>query len=164
MPIALGGLVEVLGRRPRSVSERRLRRAPAWCAAFAAVTAVFFPLHDLVLPATWRTPEHVRAARQLLDRIPDGARVAATNRLAPQLTRRTTVSLACTGGPPRNEAPPALPPVRPDWVAADLANPLPCTTEQLKQTVAAYQAAGYRTVAQRGDVLLLHHPSPLRRE
>ena len=68
-----------------------------------------FPLAQIAHRSTWRTTAHVSAVRDLLRRIPDGATVAASNRLAPQLTSRATVVLfptfpvrvgSCTGGPP----------------------------------------------------------------
>ena len=65
-------------------------------------------MQSLVDSATWRSDPIAARTRALLDRIPDGATVAAENRLAPQLTARCTVYLFPTY--PAGD-------VRPDFVA-----------------------------------------------
>jgi len=60
------------------------------------VTAVLFPRYPvakLALPSTWSTSPRVAVARSVIQRIPDGASVSASNTLIPQLTDRTTVYL-----------------------------------------------------------------------
>ncbi|MFJ6215138.1 DUF2079 domain-containing protein [Streptomyces sp. NPDC092296] len=160
MPVVLGGLVDVLGRRPRVCSPGRARVALTACAAFTAVTAALYPLHELVTPSSWRTPAHVRSARAVLGRIPDGARVAATNRLSAQLTGRSVVGIACGATPPGPWSPVALPDRRPDWVVADRTDSdgFPLCGSPVR-VLAAYRAAGYRTVVQADGVVLLNAPA-----
>ncbi|GAA2150858.1 DUF2079 domain-containing protein [Kitasatospora kazusensis] len=159
MPIIFAGLVEVLGRRPELRSAVRLKRTLAGCAAFAVLSTVVYPLHDLVLPSTWRTSAHVRTAHALLDRIPDGVSVASSNRLAPLLVHRTTVSLVCREDGPYAAAPP-------DWVVADRTDPTvktPCAAAVTARMLDAYRAAGYLTVAEQDGITVLQRPSDPRR-
>lgn len=166
MPVVFAGLIDVLGRE----TDPRRRRAPL--ATVLAVTAVLlpsFPLAQLAQRATWHTTGHVRAARALLDEIPDGATVAASNRLAPQLTSRCTVVLFPTfpvGGRlyayPRKD----LPPPTAEWIIHDdrapeawphkpghWPYPLP---QQLAELRAAQRERGYELVARRDGITLLH--------
>ncbi|WP_412543486.1 DUF2079 domain-containing protein [Longispora sp. K20-0274] len=102
MPILFVALVDALSRlRPA----RAGRLAVVVCALGCAIAA-FQPLAGLAHPATWRVPPKTAAIRAALDRIPDGAVVAADNRLAPQLTARCQVFR-------HPEVPPG---VRPDWI------------------------------------------------
>ncbi|MFE2407578.1 hypothetical protein ACFXDE_04450 [Kitasatospora sp. NPDC059408] len=78
--------------------------------AVTAVTLPTQPLGALGRPATWQSDATADTVRDVLRRIPDGARVAAANGLAPQLTARAEVYLF-----PRY---PGGPGVRPEWVAA----------------------------------------------
>ncbi|MBG6134801.1 DUF2079 domain-containing protein [Longispora fulva] len=103
MPVLFVALVDALSRlRPAPAG----RLAVAACALGCAIGA-FQPLAGLAHPATWRVPPHVAAVRSALDGIPDGAVVAADNRLAPQLTARCQVYR-------HPEVPPG---VHPDWIA-----------------------------------------------
>ncbi|KJK59311.1 hypothetical protein UK12_04575 [Saccharothrix sp. ST-888] len=154
MPILFAGLVEVLGRRADLRRPAVLRRILLGCAAFAALTTVVYPLHDLFLPSTWQTSAHVRTAHRLLDRIPDGASVASSNRLAPLLVSRTTVGLVC-----REPGPYAATP--PDWVVADRTDPTvrtPCAAAQTARMLDVYRAAGYLTIAEEDGITVLRRP------
>ncbi|WP_051837522.1 DUF2079 domain-containing protein [Streptomyces sp. NRRL WC-3742] len=147
MPILFGALLDVLTRRPGL-----RRRALAVCAAVAAVTTVVYPVRDLALPGGWHRPAHVRTAHRLLALIPDGSRVASTNRLAPILVARSeAVSLVCQQPGPLSADPP-------EWVVADATDPTvksPCAEAATEASLAAYRAEGYRTVAEEDGILLL---------
>ncbi|MDH6126380.1 DUF2079 domain-containing protein [Kitasatospora sp. GP82] len=155
MPVLFAGLVDALGRRPHLLAPARLKRILGCCAAFAVLTTAIYPLHDLVLPSTYRTSAHVHTAHRLLARIPDGARVAASNRLAPLLVSRTTVSLVCQVPGPDAAAPP-------DWVVADRTDPtvhVPCASALTSRMLDAYRAVGYRTAADEDGILVLRSPA-----
>ncbi|WP_252395590.1 DUF2079 domain-containing protein [Streptantibioticus parmotrematis] len=161
MPIVLAGLVDVLARRPELRAPATLRRILTVVGLFALVTTAVYPLHDVVLPSTWRTSAHVRTAHRLADRIPDGATVAASNRLAPLLTDRATVSLVCEGSGAPGTGRAALPARLPAWVVVDRTDPTtqsPCSTAETARMLTAYRADGYRTVADESGILLLRGP------
>ncbi|MFJ9690695.1 DUF2079 domain-containing protein [Kitasatospora sp. NPDC101183] len=147
MPLLFGALLDVLGRRPGL-----RRRALAWCAAFAVVTVAVYPMRDLALPGGWRQNAHVRTAHRLLAVVPDGARVASTNRLAPLLVARSeAVSLVCQPPGPLAAEPP-------EWVVADATDPTvksPCAEAATEAALASYRAEGYRTVAQEDGIVVL---------
>ncbi|WP_328310401.1 DUF2079 domain-containing protein [Streptomyces sp. NBC_00442] len=96
MPVVFAALVDAL--RPYAaagdpLARRHVRASLATVAAVTLVLAPSFPLAQVAHRSTWRTDPHVLAVRGLLRHIPDGATVAASNRLAPQLTSRATVVL-----------------------------------------------------------------------
>ncbi|MFD3518116.1 DUF2079 domain-containing protein [Streptomyces sp. NPDC058657] len=161
MPVLFAGFVDVLSRRKDLLSGPRRRRALAFSAAFTAVTAAVYPLHDLVLPSSWQTPRHVTVAREILDLIPDGDTVASSNRLAPMLTSRTTVSLVCYGTGPDPAHPTALPADPPRWVVSDRTDPtvkVPCPTARTEQMLRLYREHGYVEVTERDGITLLRRP------
>ncbi|PRY20771.1 putative membrane protein [Pseudosporangium ferrugineum] len=128
---------------------RSRRWLPAWCLAFAALLTTMLPLHALADPGTWRPDRAATATRAALHRIPDGATVAADNRLAPQLTARCEVYLF-----------PFYPSaaLRPTWVA------IPDAPSNDPRSVAAREALpslGYRPAAS-GEGVLLFTRSPDR--
>ncbi|CAM5423861.1 hypothetical protein GCM10010329_00660 [Streptomyces spiroverticillatus] len=162
MPVLFAGFVDVLARRKDLVPGVWRRRALGFAAAFAVVSAAVYPLHDLVLPSAWRTPAHVAVARQVLDRIPDGDTVASSNRLAPFLTSRTTVSLVCYGtGPDPKALPTGLPAHPPRWVVFDRTDPtvkVPCPVERSQHMLKLYREHGYVQVVEEDGVVLLRRP------
>ena len=161
MPLVFAGFVDVLHRRTDLVPPPRRRRLLIFSAAFTAVTAAVYPLHDLVLPWAWRTPAHVRTAERLLARIPDGDTVASSNRLAPMLTGRTTVSLVCFGTGSDPAAPTALPADPPRWVVSDRHDPTvktPCPVAQTQRMLRLYRAHGYVQMAEEDGITLLRRP------
>ncbi|MDY0813664.1 DUF2079 domain-containing protein [Kitasatospora purpeofusca] len=112
MPLLLAALVDAVRRTgaysgpdrvlargreagPDRPAVRRARRALAVAGLVALVTLPVYPLHELVAPGAWGTSPRLERARAMLARIPDGATVAASNRLAAQLAGRTTVGLVC---------------------------------------------------------------------
>ncbi|MEU6483203.1 DUF2079 domain-containing protein [Streptomyces sp. NPDC046887] len=155
--------------RPDGLPSTRHLRAPL--ATVLAVTAVLlpsFPLAQLAQRATWRTTPHISAARELLARIPDGASVAASNRLVPQLTSRCTVVVFPTfpvEGRLYEYRPGRLPRPTAEWIAFDRRAPeaWPYRTghwpypiqRQEAELTAAKKRYGYREVATRDGITLL---------
>lgn len=148
MPIMFAALLDGLVHKP--VDQRLLRHTLIVVAAVAALLLPPFPLFQAVQPSAWHTPARVAAARQLLARIPDGATVAASNLLVPQLTGRTTVTAF------------GFPGSRPDpqWIMVDTTAPrdFPVDSEQQARLLDMAIAQGYQTEAHVGDYLLLHRP------
>jgi predicted membrane protein DUF2079 len=142
MPIVFVAMLDA----PPALIDRYRRRLPAAALAFAVLASAVLPLRALADPATWRRDPAAEAIRLTLRRIPDGARVAASNRLAPQLTARCEVYLF-----------PFYPAaaVRPEWIA--VAGP-PDTgvapADRTRAAVAALPGLGYQPVAAAGGVTL----------
>ncbi|MGW2250800.1 DUF2079 domain-containing protein [Kitasatospora sp. NPDC001660] len=147
MPIALAALVDAVRRADR----RRIRRALAVSALVTAVTLPLYPLHEVVMPEAWRTSPRLTETRALLRLIPDDAAVAASNRLAAQLTDRAVVTLVCR--PPDGPGP--------EWVAVDLRDPSvqsPCAIAATTHMVTEYRQRGYRPLIDQDGLLLLKRP------
>ncbi|WP_424640926.1 DUF2079 domain-containing protein [Embleya sp. AB8] len=83
------------------------RVLPAGCLLVALVLVDDFPFRDMLHGWFWRTDARYVATRHMVDLVPDGAHVSASNHLVPQLTSRTVVSLLPD------------PRIRPQWVVAD---------------------------------------------
>jgi uncharacterized membrane protein len=144
MPVVFAAFVDALRRWDAPAR----RHALAVCAAVTVMLLPQFPLAQLARAETWRTGTRVAAAHRLLDRIPDGATVAASNRLVPQLTSRTQVTVF------------GFPGSRPDpqWIVIDTATPQgwPVAPDREQQLIAQARSQGYVTVADRSGYLLLH--------
>ncbi|MFF4184759.1 DUF2079 domain-containing protein [Streptomyces sp. NPDC001691] len=96
MPVVLAALTDAL--RPYAaagdpLARRHVRASLATVLGVTLVLVPSFPLAQIAHRSTWRTTGHVTTVRELLRLIPDGATVAASNRLVPQLTSRTTTVL-----------------------------------------------------------------------
>jgi uncharacterized membrane protein len=148
VPIAFVAFLDALS----TTTTGRPARAAAHAAcviALAATILIPLPLHGLLNPGNWSTDANAQQARLALAQIPDNARVAADNRLAPQLTSRCTVYLF-----------PAYPQadVRPEWVA--VSNP-PDTNMAAPETMAAaldrLPAYGYQVALRTNNVIVFHH-------
>ena len=147
MPIAFVAFLDAL---PATGTGRRARAAAhaACMIALAATMLTPLPLRGLLSAGTGATDAGARQVRLALARIPDNARVAADNRLAPQLTSRYTVYFF-----------PAYPQadVRPEWVA--ISNP-PDTTMATPETMAAalgqLPAYGYQVSLRTSSVIIFH--------
>lgn len=91
MPILFFALIDAFQRRP----EPRLAR---WVPAAVTVVAIglvpLSPLRSLFDPGFWHDGPRTASARQAVAMVPDGARVAADNALAPHLTDTAQVYLA----------------------------------------------------------------------
>ncbi|MFF0472544.1 DUF2079 domain-containing protein [Streptomyces sp. NPDC004284] len=170
MPVVFAGLVDALGRR--APERRELRAVLATVLAVTVVLLPSFPLAQLAQRATWHTTPHIEAARALLARIPDGTTVAASNRLAPQLTARCTVVLFPTfpvGGELYRYDVPRIPAPTAEWIVHDERAPeawpypsghWPYPLErQRAELEAAVRTYGYEVVARRDGITLLHRRS-----
>ncbi|MFB7473091.1 DUF2079 domain-containing protein [Kitasatospora sp. NPDC056184] len=173
MPLLVAALVDALDRTgafargggagtgpagPDRAAVRRARRALAVAGLVAVVTIPLYPLREIAAPGAWSTSPRLAATRGMLARIPDGATVAASNRLAAQLAGRTTVGLVC-----REPAPPLADALQdgPQWVVVDLADPsvrAPCAIEDTVRMLGRYERLGYRRVVDDGDLRLLRRP------
>lgn len=114
MPIVFAAFIDVLRHYRSAERSGRQRFVPKVAVAVSLTASLALGctlcLSDLVRPATWHTSQTVIAQRKLLLRVPDGASVAAPNRVGPQLTNRATVLLYPWY--PNAET-------KPDWVLAD---------------------------------------------
>jgi uncharacterized membrane protein len=123
-------------------------RTLLWLLAPTLFLALRSPLRGLLSAGTGATDAGARQVRLALARIPDNARVAADNRLAPQLTSRYTAYFF-----------PAYPQadVRPEWIA--ISNP-PDTTMATPETMAAalgqLPAYGYQVSLRTSSVIIFH--------
>ncbi|WP_050514653.1 DUF2079 domain-containing protein [Streptomyces rimosus] len=144
----IDGLRRVRASRPTAAGRRRLTGGAVAVSLLVTVCVLpFQPLSDLARTETWRSDPQADAVRRVLARIPDGADVAASNRLAPQLTGRTRVFLFphYPGGPG----------ARPQWVAVtDRPEDGPVTAEQEAGAMGRLADRGYAAVARGGGVTL----------
>jgi hypothetical protein len=150
MPIVFVAFVDGLARLGARDDRTSLRgwAAPA-CLTATALLLVVQLAHPPRQPQ-W-TDAEVASAREALTRIPDGAGVAASNRLAPQLTGRCRVQLF----PPLSAAEPL-----PEWVAVARPFSWPAPAEVQESRVADLRADGYEVVTDLGHVTLLHRRAP----
>ncbi|NLU75947.1 DUF2079 domain-containing protein [Streptomyces sp. HNM0575] len=145
MPVVFAAFVE--GLAIRRDAPRTVRQGLTVCTVVTALLLPQFPLWQLTQSGTWRTPPRVAVAHRLLARIPDGATVAASNRLVPQLTGRTRVSVfGLYGSRPR-----------PRWIVVDTADPQgwPVSPRRERALLETAAERGYRTVAERSGYVLL---------
>ncbi|MFJ9648410.1 DUF2079 domain-containing protein [Streptomyces sp. NPDC101206] len=155
MPIVFGAFVHCLGlwAPGDSAQDRRTVRVALTISAAATLLLLpQFPLARFADRATWQTPPRAAAAHRLMDRIPDGATVAASNRLVPQLTHRCTVTLFGFPGIPLTA----------EWIVVDAQNPMgfPLSAEDEARALRDARDAGWRTVAEDdGFVLLRRSPA-----
>ncbi|MBD0693253.1 hypothetical protein BG452_12665 [Streptomyces sp. CBMA123] len=160
MPIVFAALVDAVCRTsternartaPAPTASHPVRRALAVTALVTVVSLPLYPLHEAVMPEAWSTSPRLTETRAMLRLIPDDTTVAASNRLAAQLTGRADVTLVCQDavGP------------GPEWVAVDLRDPSvwsPCATAATARMLAAYQEYGYYRMVDRDGLLLLKRP------
>lgn len=149
MPIAFIALLDA----PAGLLERHRRWLPRFCLAFAMLLTLAQPFRHFADPATWspRSDQAAVAMREVLKQIPDGATVAASNLLAPQLTDRCEVYLFATY--------PSVT-LRPAWVVVtDSPGDAVVTPERYRAAVEALPGLGYRQVHS-GDGLLLFAYEP----
>ncbi|MEU9197023.1 DUF2079 domain-containing protein [Streptomyces hundungensis] len=171
MPVVFAALTDAL--RPYAaagdpLARRHVRASLATVVAVTLVLLPSFPLAQIAHRSTWRTTPHIAAVHALLRRIPDGATVAASNRLVPQLTSRTTVALFptfpvhwklyATDGPiPRPTAQwivyDRVPPESWPYPPGPWPYPAPRQDREYALTLARY---GYVRVAEADGVSLLH--------
>jgi uncharacterized membrane protein len=155
MPIVfvalVDGLVRLRGSRAPSVAwsgTMLARLAPPVVALVAVVATAGLPMRALVVTGELGSARLAAAHRAVLRQIPDGATVAASNGLAPQLVSRCTVYLFpnVPGGG-----------VRPEWIVrGDPPYDSLSSPERTDQVVDLLPSLGYREVA-RGDGIVLYH-------
>ncbi|MFE7326309.1 DUF2079 domain-containing protein [Streptomyces sp. NPDC057565] len=151
MTIVFAAFIDALIGRRSSVGS--LRRYLAGSAAITVLLLPHFPFWQLVQPATWRDDPRIAVAHRLMDRIPDGATVQASNQLVPQLTNRTSASLY------------GWPESRPDpqWIMVDTRVPFnqrwPLNVFQEQEALGLARAQGYLTVSSEQGFVLLKRPS-----
>ncbi|MET9803444.1 DUF2079 domain-containing protein [Streptomyces sp. NPDC006368] len=171
MPVVVAGLIDALTvwrRTDHPLAARHVRASLATVLAVTLVMLPSFPLALLVQRATWRTTPHIEAARALLAEIPDGATVAASNRLIPQLTSRCTVVVFPTfpvQGQLYAYDRTRLPRPTAEWIVFDRRPPeaWPYRTghwpyplrQQEAELAAAEKRYGYQRVARRDGITLL---------
>ncbi|WP_327254727.1 DUF2079 domain-containing protein [Streptomyces sp. NBC_01244] len=151
MPIVFAAFVDALARRGTTTAG--LRR---YLAGAAGVCLLLLPVHSLGQlgrPDFWRTDPRVAVAQRLMDRIPDGATVQASDGLVPHLANRTSVSLHGWADSRAD----------PEWIIVDTEVaperrwPLSLIDESI--ALGRARSEGYRTVAQEDGFVLLNRPS-----
>ncbi|MEZ0091702.1 DUF2079 domain-containing protein [Streptacidiphilus sp. EB129] len=175
MPILFLAMADGLRRAKhadrRAWTLRVVPGIPAAALAVALAATLWLPVGDLAAqltapaaPAAARGALDVSAARRVLALIPDGASVAAANRLAPQLTDRCTVSLFPYLTAPGAHGDWSRPTAR--WVALqDRPDPFPLGVQQQLAARARLPAQGYHQIATGGGVTLYAwtpNPAPTR--
>ncbi|MFC9844100.1 DUF2079 domain-containing protein [Streptomyces sp. NPDC060223] len=147
MPIVFAAFIDALVRRESSAVS--LRRYLVGSAAITALILPQYPLWQLVKPETWRTDPRIAVAHKIMDRIPDGATVQASNQLVPQLTDRTSVSLYGWADSRPD----------PEWIMVDTEVPLsrrwPLNPGEEKISLDRALTEGYRTAAEQDGFVLL---------
>jgi len=143
MPIVFAAFVEGLVRL-------RGRRSP-WLIGSAVVSVLLVassPLLQLLQPSFWATSSRISTINEVLARIPDGATVAASNSLAPQLTSRAEVSLL--GMTPLEIS-------NPDYIVADSEQKrqYPIGAVMIRRILVEAERTGYTSVYDQDSLTLL---------
>ncbi|MEU4497217.1 DUF2079 domain-containing protein [Streptomyces sp. NPDC023998] len=171
MPVVSAGLIDTLRQwrgADHPLAARHIRASLVTVLAVTVVMLPSFPLAQLAQRATWQATPHIEAARSLIAKIPDGATVAASNRLAPQLTSRCEVVLFPTF-PVRARLyeydTKRLPRPTAEWIIHDSRAPeaWPYRTghwpyplaQQVAELDLAQRRYGYERIAQRDGITLL---------
>ncbi|MFL6054326.1 MAG: DUF2079 domain-containing protein [Actinoallomurus sp.] len=147
MPIMFVAFVDGVGRLERG----RWPYARLAVPAVLLIAVALVPGHQfrhLYDPEFYRMPPHARAAHRILRLVPDGARVAAGNYLAPQLTDRCDVVLF-----------PNVDHVPVDWVVVDTArmSGVPAPREQQEAALAGLSSEGFQRFAQDDGIVVFRH-------
>ncbi|MDQ3403182.1 MAG: DUF2079 domain-containing protein [Actinomycetota bacterium] len=128
----------------RAEAFRRLRRVVVAVSVVAAAAGLVDVFHG----RTWTASDRVVAAREMIALIPPGETVAASNRLAPQLTTTRTVQLFPAYQGNR---------ITSDWVLVDTDFVYwPSTPAKQERELADLRASGYQTVREARKYVLLH--------
>lgn len=147
MPIVFAAFIDALIRRQSSTVS--LRRYLVGSAAITALLLPQFPLWQLAKPETWRPDPRIAVAHKLMDRIPDGATVQASNQLVPQLTDRTSASLYGWADSRPD----------PEWIMVDTEVPQqrrwPLSPGEERISLDRALTQGYRTAAEQDGFVLL---------
>ncbi|GAA1387168.1 DUF2079 domain-containing protein [Kitasatospora putterlickiae] len=150
MPIVFAAFVDVLvkaRRRDGTAARWVVRAAPPVSAAITLALLPAFAFGQLLTLDLWRTPARVEAARSVLAAVPNDARVAASNRLVPQLTNRCEVIVF--GWPQKWSTA--------EWIVVDEEQPMgwPLPPDKERQEVALAKRSGYLVVRSDHGVTLL---------
>lgn len=153
MPIVFVALIDAAGSMAmsdRGAVRRYARLAIPATLTIAVASMPFLPFGQMFSPDFYRPGRHAAAARQIIRMVPDGARVAAGNKLAPQLTGRAYVVLF----PNRHHAPI-------DWVVVDTErlDDVPAPRAEQRAALEALPGQGFQLVAQRDGIRLYHSGS-----
>ncbi|OII69916.1 DUF2079 domain-containing protein [Streptomyces sp. CC77] len=147
MPVVFAAFVDALARR--RPDRGSLRRHVAGCAAVTLLLLPSYPLWWLAQPETWRHDPRVATAHRLMNRIPDGVTVQASNQLVPQLADRTSVSLYGWADSRPD----------PEWIMVDTRVPShrrwPQDFFTERKSLQQARQQGYRTVAEEDGFVLL---------
>lgn len=153
MPILFFALLDAITRPgPADGWFARVVSRHARCLAAGSLVvglgiAVSQPLIAVFDGTFWARDTRVEAARDVLALVPDGAAVAATNRLAPQLTSTHDVYLFSVDSPDLAWA---------DWIVADVREPdWPNDPVTVRRQIDQLRQHGYRTVAERAGFVVL---------
>ncbi|MCX5194666.1 DUF2079 domain-containing protein [Streptomyces sp. NBC_00249] len=151
MPVVFAAFVDALNRRGSSPAG--LRRYLLGAAGVCLLLLPAYSWWQLVQPATWRADPRAAVAERLMDRIPDGAVVQASDNLVPHLTDRTSVSVYGW-----QDSRPG-----PQWIIVDTRVPVwrhwPLSVPAESIALARSRANGYASVAEQdGFVLLSRRP------
>lgn len=151
MPIMFVALVDGVGRLEGDRWPYARRSARLAVPAVLLIAVALVPSHQfrhLYDPDFYRTPPHARAAHRILRLVPDGARVAAGNYLAPQLTDRCDVVLF-----------PNVDHVPVDWVVVDTTrmSGVPAPREHQEAALAGLSSEGFQRFAQNDGIVVFRH-------
>lgn len=152
MPIGFVALVDGIGRAEKTGNARiaaaTSRVAPAAVLVIAVLLVPWTPLGQAADGRVGQPAARVRAARELLREIPDGALVSASSYLAPQIVDRARVVLF----------PNTHPEFAPEWVVADSHElrgvPLPAPEQEAAFAQLQAGRSAYDEVAERGGYVL----------
>jgi uncharacterized membrane protein len=152
MPIVVAAMIDALARLRRRHSRPAERGIRLLVILGAAVTLAAVPGHafmKLAGPSLWQPNQNIAAIDAALARIPDGATVATSDNIAPQLTDRATVTLF--GLAPLNS-------VRPAWILVDphSTRHFRVTREAEQRDLAEAERQGYAVILERDGIVLLH--------
>ena len=130
---------------------RTVRGHARWLAigslAIGLVISASQPLVAVFDGTFWERDARAEAANDVLSLIPEDVAVAATNRLAPQLTSSRDVYLFAADSPDLARA---------DWVVVDSTEPdWPNDPPTIRRQIDQLRHQGYRTVAEREGFVLL---------
>lgn len=142
----IDGLVRLRRRHPNDQTSLQSALVVSLAATIALLSVS--PLTQLLTPVMWQPSAHERVVRDILDQIPDGTTVAASNSLAPQLTSRAEVSMVGVV-PPESDAP--------RFIVADtsIRHQYPMDARELAAFLRKAEGVEYEVVEARDGVVLL---------
>ncbi len=149
MPILFAAMIDVL-RRPAWQSQSWRSGRNAIALASVLITGYLIPQNGFAPAFTqrfWGSDPAATATRELLSRIPNGVRVAASNQLVPQLTARDSVTLI--GRTPLEVS-------RPDFIVSETSTAgFPLGPDGQRAWLDDARAHGYHDIGSAGSVVLL---------